>query len=373
MPLNVRPLGYACISGSVNAARALLMYEGVDIDERLAEGNRHLHIAAYAARTEMVRFLLQEAGSLSVNERTDAGFTPLMLAAVAGDALSMRLLLQSGADYTVPMPNGRTLLEGIVATQNVELARALLFSADNINVDETTDPGNTPLCTAVRGDNLELAALLLTYNADPNILEDDPIAESPLHIALTRDNLEMVRLLFGYGANIMLRDEFGFDALALATLVNSAGLVEYLLSLLDRPLISIIGEDGDTPMFYALANNRLAAFSGFLNADNIDWSVVNPRGQTLLHVAIHMDHHAIAMALIERMSDATMTHQDQAGDTALHEACRHSNGIRYVEALMRDGRLLEALGLRNAAYQTPIDIAREKGNMALVEKLQSFS
>ena len=56
--------------------------------------------------------LLLEKGA-AVDAKTKYGLTPLMSACMTGHVEAARLLLEKGADRTLPTPSGRTVLEDL--------------------------------------------------------------------------------------------------------------------------------------------------------------------------------------------------------------------------------------------------------------------
>jgi ankyrin repeat protein len=128
----------------------------------------------------------------AVNRSGTAGFTPLMYSVLYGDANSVRLLLERGAD-----PNLR----------NLSKASALMYAVD--------DPDKT--------------RLLLDHGADPNARSDE--GQTPLLIAvLGHPNAgAVVRLLLDHGADVKMTSPTGGTVLAAAGSSGDKQLLELLL------------------------------------------------------------------------------------------------------------------------------------------------
>ena len=134
--------------------------------------------------------LLRE-NTKSVNAIGQNGWTPLMYAALYGDAGSIRVLLDKGAD-----PN----------TQNLDGGTALMYAIDN---DEKT-------------------RLLLDRGANPNLRSGE--GRTALLIAVGRNGSNPVaKLLLDHGADAKVRLPDGRGALALAVNARDRDLLQLLL------------------------------------------------------------------------------------------------------------------------------------------------
>jgi len=103
-------LMHAAHGGHV-AAVQLLIAAGADVNAKSPQGWTALAKAAYNSETERgyveVIEVLHEAGA-SLDERIFFGITPLMLAALGGDAQVVEWLINTGADVLAANEGGRT-------------------------------------------------------------------------------------------------------------------------------------------------------------------------------------------------------------------------------------------------------------------------
>ena len=134
-------------------------------------------------------------------------------AAVAGDAAELSWLLSRGLDVNAEV-NGVTPLELAAGAGRAEAVRVLLDGG--ARVDRKNASGVTPLIWAVHGGNVEAVRLLVRAGADVNAAEYNGI--TPLIMAASRDPA-IVRTLLDAGADKDARSSAGttaYDAAAAA-------------------------------------------------------------------------------------------------------------------------------------------------------------
>ncbi len=135
-----------------------LIAQGADVDERDANGDAPLIIAAYKGYTNILRLLLEAGADVSV---VDPGMkaTALHAAAYAGHADAAKLLIDHGIDIDKQGPyNGYTALHDAVWQNNTETARVLVEAGAALDVRSHT--GETALEFAKSRNHAEIAALI---------------------------------------------------------------------------------------------------------------------------------------------------------------------------------------------------------------------
>ena len=154
-------------------------------------GINAMHQAARQGDLETLTLILS-ASDANVNERNDAGETPLLVAARAGAVGCVEKLLSVKADPNRPGKNGET-----------------------------------PLCEAARLGRLVIAELLIRAGADINAAPRT--GQTPLLQAIRERNIDIVRVLLANGANVHVRDTEGRGALAYATATGLEELTAMLI------------------------------------------------------------------------------------------------------------------------------------------------
>lgn len=148
-------------------------------------------------------------------------------AAMRGDAVLVRQLLDQGANPDEPGQFGTSAIHWSVEAGNLDLLVNLL--ANDANPDLKTRYGVTPLALAIEKGSTVMAKLLLEAGADPETL--DNARQSVLMLAAQSGELANVRALIESGASVDRTDEhFGQTALMFAARAGHENIVDYLLS-----------------------------------------------------------------------------------------------------------------------------------------------
>jgi ankyrin repeat protein len=144
-------------------------------------------------REELTRAL--RTSPTSVNGRGENGWTPIMYAALYGDADAVRLLLAQGANPNVQNDAGGTAL--MYAVEDAGKIRLLLESGADANA--RSGEGRTALMIAVgRNGSNAVVKLLLDSGANPSAQMPD--GRGPLALAAAARDASLLNLLLERGA-----------------------------------------------------------------------------------------------------------------------------------------------------------------------------
>ena len=177
--------------------------------------------------------LLNIAISLSLAAAgSDPPSTGLHRAVSGGNAASVRLELDKGADPNRMNPDHLAPLHLAASQGHLEIAQLLLESGADPNRRQNST-GRTPLHLAVELREDAVTRLLLEQGANPNLSarygKGEPLA--PLQLAARSGNAEIARLLLRYGARLGGRcSGCGPQLLHLAARTGNAGLARLLLA-----------------------------------------------------------------------------------------------------------------------------------------------
>jgi ankyrin repeat protein len=325
--------------------------------------------------------------------RISAGQTPLHLAAIAGYAGLVELLLAKGADVNAVDTFGRTPLSYAVdkhyqpvvqlllaahanpnaGSSNLPLTEAAYYgdmpalklllangAASDINTNVSADfrqisglntssgaGGNaTPLAAAVSQKHADAVAELIRAKADPNGSTPDGY---PLIVSALGDALTLKALLEG-GADPNRSDRDGMSPLLRAVTQAAQPAVELLLAHKADPNVGR-PQYGWTPLHEAAQQGNKAIAQVLLKAG----ADVNPQltdGYTPLHIAVYRKQREVAELLLANRADPNAKNKD--GQTPLHFAVL--NGQRELAELLLANHADP--NERDKAGRTPLDLAK---------------
>ena len=243
--------------------------------------------------------------------RGDGGTTPLMMAALYGDAALVRDLLEQGASPNAWNDAGATAL--MWSVDDINKVKALV--ARGADVNSRSNDGRNPILVAagIRG-NREVLAFLLDHGANPSFKgSGNATGGTPLGEAAKAADEAMVRLLIERGADV---PGAGFPPLAQALRESCDGCVDALLPKLTPTLVSRVMIAAGPPIGTALATISMLEHGA-------DARAVGPNGYPMLLLAAASEAQPVAAvkALLDRGADPAA--RGPGGETAVDLARRH--------------------------------------------------
>ena len=190
------------------------------------EGTSEKLFTAAVFHPEQISGLI--AGGAAVNETNKDGVTPLWHAVRFSKPRSVQLLLEAGADTSIPDPqSGWTplLCNGFCNSEpdSLRIAQLLLEHGADVNATEPRYR-ETPLHYAVSKGSLALTKLLLEAGADVNARS--ALGDTPLHNAVTGGKPEIADLLLDHGADPELRMNEGERPIDVINVISQAKAAE---------------------------------------------------------------------------------------------------------------------------------------------------
>ena len=254
------PLLFAARHGDIESLRALRA-AGADVDDRSADGNSALAVAAMSGHERLAEFLLGEGAD---PDAAGAGYTALHAAVLRSQPDLLRALLAAGADPDAPLVRG---------TPVPRWTYQFVFTL--------REKGATPFTLAAKYLEPDLVRALAEAGADPLIpMEDGSTAlMAAVGLGLSRSTNRRSRLI----APELVAAEWGNEDLVLETVraVVAAG---------GAAGINEPGRGGNTAL-HGAARNRFKGVADLLMAEGADPDIENEDGTP-------------ARELVDRLADA---------------------------------------------------------------------
>ena len=267
---------------------------------------------------------LVSADQKAANLKGQGGATPLMQAVLYGDASSVRLLLDNGADPNIRNEAGATAL--MWAVGDLEKTRLLLDHGADVNA--SSDDGRTPLLIAAGQFGCSaVVKLLLDHGA--NLAAKSPAVvgySTPLAEAARSGDESLLHMLIDRGADVQ---NAGFVSFANANRARCESCLETLTEHADRGVLTISAMLLSPPFGDGRAIKMLVDKGAETNSRD-------PQGHTILMLAASSDAIPVdsVKSLIER--GAELNAKDPAGRTALDFA-KQRGSTKLVDLLLKAG------------------------------------
>ena len=133
------------------------------VSSRTAFGWTPLHMAAFAGNVENAKLLIDRGADIHARAKTRFRNTPLQTALLAGEYDTAKLLLDRGADPLIRQSAGFTPMHEAALLGRIDLMQLLVDHGAEVN--SKSDSGQTPLTEATRGKHDDAVAWLKAHGA----------------------------------------------------------------------------------------------------------------------------------------------------------------------------------------------------------------
>ena len=320
--------------------------------------------------------LLVDAGTKVRVRTADLGNTPLILAARrAGNARTVKLLLERGANATERNNAGVSPIISGAASGELETVRLLLDAgAKADDFPKSNDPRatdlpaglRTPLMWAAHHNDVRMVRLLLDHGADPN---QSTYFGNPLSHACWNDGFEAAELLIDRGANVNARDAVA-DFTPLHWAAGNETLHPHLVKLLlgsgadpnaagGEP-VGAFGLVPQTPRLIAEKRGRTAIVDALVAAGAKDQPPPEPIATPKRALPVELNDSTIITSA-EKALAALQTTAAKSREAVLRHASKQNCVTCHQQSLP-----MAAVGkARNRSIRFDQDAAREQINLLL--------
>nr|XP_039270319.1 transient receptor potential cation channel subfamily A member 1-like isoform X1 [Styela clava] len=261
------------------------------------QGHTPLHKAAMYGHASIVEFLANHGADLNIVDADQN--TPLLLAASRGNWVSVRDLIEMGADIFIKNKCNRSFLHMIVINGG-DLKK---LQSQKFKNQQFRESCKNILCKS------EVQSLLV---------QPDNAGCTPLHYACQEGNLASLDTLMVLGVSARLKSSGNQSPLHFAAQYGRYNACKKLISSPQGP--NIINEKdnlGMTPLHYAAENGHTKIVELLLNKGAVCHR--NIRGESVLHVTA-TNGYTRTIKILVHMNKTLLDHVDENGNTALHHA-----------------------------------------------------
>lgn len=155
----------AAMKGDASLVRSLLQQKA-DVNQPQADGTTALHWAVRQDSLEMVKLLIGAGANVKAANRF--GVSPLLLACLNGNAVTIEALLKAGADANAVLSDvGETPLMIAARTGKPDAVNVLLGHGANVNARESSKRQTALMWAAAEGHS-SVVQILVEHGADVN-------------------------------------------------------------------------------------------------------------------------------------------------------------------------------------------------------------
>ena len=309
----------AAYGGHLVTLRHLVEEYGVDPDIADRYGGTPF-VWAIQQRHRDIRNYLRARGVVPPS-RTKEGWTPLMMAADAGDLEYIRELVeQDNADVNEATNDGQTALFRAAVGQSSEHLDAARYLLRDAKAERpTTTTGWTCLHAAASDGTPEMISLLLDEGFEIEARTAD--GDTPLGKAVNDNRINSMRKLIDYGAGTNARVSSGDTVLMKAVRLRSEHAVHVLLS--EGADVNVPGDLDWTALHHAAADGDGRLLTLLLSQPEIQVNLTTKDGWSALMLAAYYKNEECVRRLLERPDiDGAVT---KGGPDALAIAFRSGN------------------------------------------------
>ena len=325
------------------------------------DGDTVLHYAAKKGLLDLLKFMINHS-KCNLMATNKWGET-ILHCAVGHIEVVRYLIIECNCDpMTVINYDGDTVLHYAAKKGLLDLLK-FMINHFKCNLMATNEWGETIFHFAV--EHIEVVRyLIIECNCDPmTVINDD--GDTVLHYAAKKGLLDLLKFMINhFKCNLMATNKWGETIFHFA--VEHIEVVRYLIIECNCDPMTVINDDGDTVLHYAVKKGLLDLLKFMINHHNCNLMAANKWGKTIFHCAVK--HIEVVKYLIIECNCDPMTVINYRGDTVLHYAAK--KGLLDLLKFMINHRNCNPMAT-NKLGETILHIAANKSYFATIEYLLS--
>ena len=353
---SMTPLVLASLDKQMDTIKFLL-HAGADSSIPDKDGDTILHLGIHKRWSKEKLQVLVDHGA-HLNGINKKGHTPLVLACIDRQIDTLQLLLNAGADSSIPDADGDTVAHyAIYKDWSKESLQALVDCGICLNC--VNKKGQTALVLACCDRQTDSVKVLLEAGADPNIADAD--GDNALHNAIYKKcSKEIVQVLADCVTHIDALNNEQQSALMIACGKENIDAVQVLLSARADP--HLVDKAKNNCLHIAVNKGNLQIVHAILSG-HIDVNAQNNQQYTALFVACAKNNTRIAKYLIQKGADVNIT--NERNSSPLHVAIAR-NALDLCDDLLKHGA---NINLKGKDAMSPLHTAVRQGSDDAVQLL----
>ena len=339
------------------------------INQKNAQGQSLLHIAAVKNDGEMVQFLIAMKADTEI--KNNEGETPMSAAVAAGSFDATKVLAEAGASIFAVNSANVTVYE--IARKKSPDALSAIISKKTVAEQDTA--GKTALHYAAGLADEQAVTVILAAGGAISVADatgatplaeayKNPVSDASARIAaqLLLAGAEPIRGNFAYfetaviKRNLSMRFEEGKTPLHIASANGHTGFVKYLIE--HKAQVNAKDISCSTPLHEAVRSGRIDCTS-ILLAAGADPNQKDASGNTPLHLVMPVASRSEIFSKL-LAAGANPNQKDSYGETPLHIAARLGMSEDIIRALIAAGADINE---RNKKGVTPLSLAIERNQL----------
>ncbi|GAU99693.1 hypothetical protein RvY_10654 [Ramazzottius varieornatus] len=225
----------------------------------------------------------------SLDAADDKGYTAIHYAAISGNVMAVKGLMQLGANIRVRNRKEKTVLHYAAKHGHFDIVEVIMRTSDAADILNCVDwQGRTAYHLAATHGHQDIVEYLISKGA--SAVADD-FGKAPLHLAAAQDHLAVLgTIVSNHGSMLNNVDQEGYTALHHAAFKDSARAVAFLLA---NGAINKMENTGKTALELAIGQKNESAALAFVNS---------ARWKDFVSMS-SVEYGTIALGLIQQLPD----------------------------------------------------------------------